>query len=80
MVLTYNCKEALSFLTSNHKEVHASCRIQAQATRKKLHDVVELQMRKEVLIIHTWYTSIADENGNRYDMDIVKQVKHKTIN
>ena len=37
-------------LTSNHKEVLASCRIQVQATRKKAQEVAGLRTQKEVLV------------------------------
>ena len=54
------------FLTSYHKEVLASFRVQAQATLKKLQEVAGLLTQKEVLIIHTWNTCIADENENHF--------------
>ena len=56
-VLTSNRKEVLSFLTSHCKEVLALYDPRA-SDRKKSHEVA-------VLIIHTWYTRIADENENR---------------
>ena len=67
-------EDVLSFLTSYRKEVLASFRIQVQATLKKLQEVAGLLTQKEVLIIHTWNTCIADENENHvyhtnwYDM------------
>ena len=64
-ILTSNRKEVLSFLTSHCKEVLALYDPRA-SDHKKSQEVA-------VLIIHTWYTPIADENesrayrANRYD-------------
>ena len=63
LVLTTNRKEVLSFLTSYCKEVLVPSRIDG----KKLQEVAGLQTQKEVLIIHTCYTCIDDENTqNRF--------------
>jgi len=42
-------KDILAVVTSNRKEVLAAWRIQAQATRKKSQEVVDLRTQKEVL-------------------------------
>ena len=44
-------KEVLVVLTSNHKEVLASLRIQVQVTRKKPLEVAGLRSQKEVLLL-----------------------------
>ena len=48
-VLTSNRKEILAVLTSNRKKLFASCKIQVQATRKKVQEVVGLRAQKGVL-------------------------------